>query len=292
MASKRSIDCLSFPDYDAGYCQIIRNSNRHIYGSFSRGPAPAGIENSMTGNSNRVAIVTGAARGIGAAIAERLASDGFTVVVNYAGSAKLAEALVATIERAGGRASTAQADVSDPQAVARLWDTAEAAYGGVDVVVNNAGIMQLATLAEASDELFDRTIAINLKGTFNTLREAARRLRDGGRIINLSSSVVGLYQPTYAVYAASKAGVEAMTHVLAKELRGRHITVNTVAPGPTATSLFLNGKPQALVDQMTKLAPLERLGQPQDIADVVAFLAGPDGGWINGQVLRANGGII
>ncbi|HEY4316516.1 MAG TPA: SDR family oxidoreductase [Herbaspirillum sp.] len=242
--------------------------------------------------ANKVAIVTGASRGIGAAIAQRLARDGFTVLINYAGSAAEAEALAASIEEAGGRAITAQADVSDAGAVARMFDAAEAAFGGVDVLVNNAGIMKLATLAESDDALFDSQIAINLKGVFNTMREASRRLRDGGRIVNLSSSVVGLYQPTYGVYAAAKAGVEAMTHVLTKELRGRNITVNCVAPGPTATSLFLDGKPQEVIDRLAKLAPLERLGQPEDIAAAVAVLAGPDGAWINGQVLRANGGII
>ena len=240
----------------------------------------------------KIALVTGSSRGIGAAIAERLASDGFTVVVNFAGSTQAAETLVGKIEAAGGHAITAQADISDAAAVARMFDNVEAAFGGVDVLVNNAGIMKLATLAESDDALFDSMVAINLKGTFNTLREAARRLRDGGRIINLSSSVVGLYQPTYAAYAATKAGVEAMTHVLTKELRGRNITVNAIAPGPTATELFLNGKPQEVIDRLTKLAPLERLGQPEDIASAVSLLAGPDGAWINGQVLRVNGGII
>jgi 3-oxoacyl-[acyl-carrier protein] reductase len=246
----------------------------------------------MNANTDKVAIVTGASRGIGAAIAQRLAGDGFTVVVNYAGGAKEAEALVGRIEANGGKAITAQADVSDPAAVARLFDAAQAAFGAVDVLVNNAGIMKLATITDSDDALFDSQIAINLKGTFNTLREAARRMREGGRIINLSSSVVGLYQPTYAVYAAAKAGVEAMTHVMAKELRGRNITVNAVAPGPVATALFLDGKPQAVIDHMAKLAPLERLGQPEDIAHTVAFLAGPDGAWINGQILRANGGVV
>lgn len=241
---------------------------------------------------SQVAIVTGASRGIGAAIARRLARDGLTVVINYAGRASDAEALAAEIEAAGGRALTHQADVSDAAAVARMFGAAESAFGSVDVLVNNAGIMRLATLAESDDALFDSQIAINLKGTFHTLREAARRLRDGGRIINLSSSVVGLYQPTYGVYAATKAAVEAMTHVLTKELRGRHITVNTVAPGPTATELFLEGKPQDLVDRLAKLAPLERLGRPEDIANAVAFLAGPDGEWVNGQTLRVNGGVI
>lgn len=240
----------------------------------------------------RVALVTGASRGIGAAIATRLAKDGFTVVINYAGNAAEAEKLAASIEKAGGHALTAQADVADPAAVARMWDAAEAAFGGVDVLVNNAGVMRLATIAESDDALFDSQIAINLKGPRNTMKLAATRLREGGRIINLSSSVVGLYQPTYGVYAATKAAVEALTHVLAKELRGRNITVNAIAPGPTATALFLDGKPQSVIDSLTKLAPLERLGQPEDIANAVAFLAGPDGGWINGQIIRANGGII
>jgi 3-oxoacyl-[acyl-carrier protein] reductase len=246
----------------------------------------------MTNATGKVAIVTGASRGIGAAIADRLAKDGFTVIINYSGDAAPAEALAQRIEEAGGKALTAKADVSDADAVRRMFDSAEAVYGGIDVLVNNAGIMPLASIADADDALFDRVVSVNLKGTFNTLRQAAKRLRTGGRIINFSSSVVGLYQPTYGVYAATKAGVEAMTHVLSKELRGRDITVNSVAPGPTATDLFLNGKPQEVVDHLAKLAPLERLGQPQDIASTVAFLAGPDGAWINGQVLRANGGII
>jgi 3-oxoacyl-[acyl-carrier protein] reductase len=246
----------------------------------------------MTTQSRKVAIVTGASGGIGAAVAERLAEDGFTVVVNYAGNAASADALVAKIEADGDRAVAAQADIADVQAVRRMFESAEAAFGGVDVLINNAGIMGRATIAESDDAMFDRLIAVNLKGTFNTLREAARRLRDGGRIVNFSSSVVSLLQPTYGVYAATKAGVEAMTSILAKELRGRNITVNAIAPGPTATRLFLDGKPQAVVYHLAKLAPLERLGQPEDIADAVAFLVGPDGAWINGQTLRANGGII
>ncbi|WP_111360777.1 SDR family oxidoreductase, partial [Rhodoplanes elegans] len=178
-----------------------------------------------------------------------------------------------------------------PAAVARLFAAAETAFGGVDVVVANAGIMTLAPIATSSDDLFDRQVAINLKGAFNTLREAARRLRAGGRIVTLSSSVTTLLQPTYGVYAATKAAVEAMTVVLTRELRGRGIMVNAVAPGPTATALFLDGKPQDLIERIAKAAPLERLGEPADIAAAVAFLAGPDGAWINGQVLRANGGI-
>ncbi|ODP34553.1 SDR family oxidoreductase [Pandoraea sp. ISTKB] len=240
----------------------------------------------------KVAIVTGASRGIGAAISRHLARDGFTVVVNYAGSTAEAERLVADIEGAGGHAISAQADVSKPADVARLFDATEAAYGGVDVLVNNAGIMKLATLADSDDSLFDSQIAINLKGTFNTLRQASRRLRDGGRIINLSTSVVGLKPETYGVYAATKAAVETMTAILSKELRGRSITVNAVAPGPTATDLFLNGKSPELIDRLAKMNPLERLGTPDDIAHAVAFLASPAGSWINGQVLRANGGMV
>jgi 3-oxoacyl-[acyl-carrier protein] reductase len=240
----------------------------------------------------KVALVTGASRGIGAAIVGRLAHDGFAVIVNYSGSAAEADALVRAVGKTGGRALSVQADVSDPVAVRRMFDSAETSFGRIDVLVNNAGIMPLANIADTDDTTFDRLMAVNIKGTFNTLREAAKRLREGGRIINFSSSVVGLYQPTYGIYAATKAAVEAMTRVLSKELRGRNITVNVVAPGPTATELFLKGKSQEAIDRFAKAPPLERLGEPQDIARSVAFLAGPDGGWINGQVLRANGGII
>jgi 3-oxoacyl-[acyl-carrier protein] reductase len=246
----------------------------------------------MATSTNRTAIVTGSSRGIGAAIAERLTQDGFNVIVNYAGNIAEAEALTQKIRAAGGQALAVRGDVADPAAVKALFDRAEAEFGGVDVLVNNAGIMPLGKFADIDDETFDRTIAINFKGVFNGMREAARRLRSGGRIISFSSSVVGLYQPSYGVYAGTKGAVEAMTHVLANELRGRNITVNAVAPGPTATDLFMRGKPQDVIDRLTKVAPLERLGQPQDIAGVVAFLAGPDGSWINGQVLRANGGAV
>jgi 3-oxoacyl-[acyl-carrier protein] reductase len=246
----------------------------------------------MSEQTRKVAVVTGASRGIGAAVAERLASAGFAVIINYAGNEAPAQAVVRKIETAGGRAVSVRGDVSDPAAVARMFDVADATFGGVDVLVNNAGIMMLGPIADSDDALFDRQVAVNLKGTFNGLREATRRLRAGGRIVNFSSSVVGLRLETYGVYAATKAAVEAMTAILAKELRGRSITVNAIAPGPTATDLFLEGKPQEVVDRMAKMAPLERLGTPEDIAAAVSFLVGPDGGWINGQVLRANGGII
>jgi len=246
----------------------------------------------MESSDGKVAIVTGASRGIGAAIAERLAKDGFRVVVNYVANAAPAEALVAQIQKAGGRAIAVKADVSDPAAARSLFDAAEREFDGVDVLVNNAGVMLVSPIAETDDATFDRQIAINLKGVFNTLREAAKRLRKGGRIINLSSSVVGLLLPTYATYAATKSAVETMTRILSKEMRGRQVTVNAIAPGPTGTELFFKGKPQEVVDQLAHMAPLERLGTPTDAAAAVSFLAGPDGAWVNGQVLRVNGGII
>jgi 3-oxoacyl-[acyl-carrier protein] reductase len=246
----------------------------------------------MTHGNNKVAIVTGASRGIGAAVAERLARDGFTVIINYSGNAAPADALARKIEGNGGHALTVRADVSDGAAMRGMFDAAEAAFGGVDVLVNNAGLMKLSKIADSDDDLFASQVAVNLKGTFNGLREAARRLRDGGRIVNVSTSVVGTKLETYGVYAATKAAVETLTAIASKELRGRSITVNAVAPGPTATDLFLVGKPQELIDRFAKMNPLERLGTPEDIAAAVAFFAGPDGSWINGQVLRANGGMV
>lgn len=245
-------------------------------------------------SDRQTALVTGASRGIGAAIARRLARDGLAVVVNYAASAAQAEALVAEITAAGGAAVAARGDVADPEAARGLFDAAVAAFGGVDVLVNNAGVMppHLPAIADTDEAVFDRLIAINLKGSFNMLRQAATRLRDGGRIVNFSSSVVGLNLPGYAAYAGTKAAIEAITRVMAKEMRGRGITVNAVAPGPTATALFLDGKSPEVVDRLAKLSPLERLGTPEDIAAAVAMLVGPDGGWVNGQTLRANGGVI
>ena len=242
----------------------------------------------------RVAIVTGSSRGIGAEIARRLAREGHAVVVNYAGNRDEAEAVVSAIRAAAGKAVAVQADVSDPFAARKLFDEAEKAFRKVDVLVNNAGVMppSLPTLGDTDDATFDRLFGINVKGTFNTLREAATRLNQGGRIVNFSSSVIGLALPGYAIYGATKGAIEVMTNIFAKEMRGRQITVNAIATGPTATALFLNGKTQEVVDRLAKAPPLERLGTPEDIAAAVAFLVGPDGGWINGQTLRANGGIV
>jgi 3-oxoacyl-[acyl-carrier protein] reductase len=246
----------------------------------------------MTNTSTKTAIVTGASRGIGSVVARRLAQDGFAIVVNYAGGEAESSALVKKINADEGHAISVRADVSKPVEVARMFDAAEKEFGGVDVLVNNAGIMTLSSIATTDDDTFDRLVAVNLKGTFNGLREAAKRLRTGGRIINFSTSVIGLRLETYGVYAATKSAIETLTAILSKELRGRSITVNAIAPGPTGTDLFLAGKSQELIDRFAKMNPLERLGTPQDIAAAVAFLAGPDGSWINGQVLRANGGMV
>jgi 3-oxoacyl-[acyl-carrier protein] reductase len=242
-------------------------------------------------SNSKVALVTGASRGIGAAIARRLASDGFAVAVNYASSPAQADALVAELQAAGGQAFAVKADVASAGEVRAMFDAVEAQLGKVDVLVNNAGVLKTVPLAEHTDALYDQTFDINVRGTFNTLREAATRLNEGGRVVNFSSTTLALNMPGYAIYNATKAAVEAFTHVFAKELRGRNITVNAVAPGPIATSLFLDGKTEEQIQTFAKMPPLQRLGQPEDIASVVAFLAGPDAGWVNGQVLRANGGI-
>lgn len=239
----------------------------------------------------KVAIVTGASRGIGAEIARRLSADGFAVAVNYTSSASEADTLVAQLNAEGGQAIAVKADVSSSADVARLFEETEQHLGKIDVLVNNAGVLQTMPLADTSDELFEKTFAINARGTFNTLREAGARLNNGGRIINFSSTTVALNLPGYAIYNATKASVEAFTHVFAKELRGRDITVNAVAPGPVATELFMHGKSEEQIQQFAKMPPLQRLGQPEDIASVVSFLAGPDAGWVNGQILRANGGL-
>src|ERR1700733_12560699 len=244
-----------------------------------------------TNNPSKVALVTGASRGIGAAVARRLASDGFSVVVNYASSSNEADALVAELKAAGAQAIAVKADVAKADEVRRMFEISEQELGKVDVLVNNAGVLKTVPLADTSDALFDQTVDINLRGTFNTLREAAARLNDGGRIVNFSSTTLALNMPGYAIYNGTKAAVEAFTHVFAKELRGRDITVNAVAPGPIATSLFLEGKTEEQIQTFAKMPPLQRLGQPDDIASVVSFLADPDAGWVNGQILRANGGV-
>jgi 3-oxoacyl-[acyl-carrier protein] reductase len=255
--------------------------------------APANQVTQAT-QATQTAIVTGASRGIGAAIAQRLAKEGYAVVVNYAGKAGEAQAVVQSITSAGGKAVAVQADVSSAAAVKALFDETIKAFGRVDVLINNAGIMPptLPQLADTDDGTFDRLFAVNVRGTFNTLREAGARLQHGGRIVNFSTSVIGLALPGYAVYGATKSAVETFTNIMAKELRGKNIRVNVVAPGPTATALFLDGKTPETIERMSKMAPLERLGTPEDIASAVAFLVSEDAAWVNGQTLRANGGVV
>ena len=232
----------------------------------------------MTNPPTKTAIITGASGGIGRAVALRLARDGFAIVVNYAGNAAKAEGVVNEIKSSDGHAIAVQADVANAADVERLFKKTLDTLNRIDVVVNSAGIMPLGRIADGDMEVFDKVIATNLRGAFLVLRQAAQHVVEGGRIIALSSSVLAKSFPTYGPYIASKAGVEGLVHVLNNELRGRNITVNAVAPGPVATELFLKGKTQAQIEQFIKLAPLERLGQPEDIANVVSFLAGPDGG--------------
>jgi 3-oxoacyl-[acyl-carrier protein] reductase len=245
----------------------------------------------MSEQTPRVALVTGASRGIGRAIALRLAHDGFDIVAGYAGNTDKAEETVAAVEGLGRKAIAVQADVADADEVARLFANAQEAFGRIDVVVNSAGMMPMAAITPDKIDDFDRVIAINLRGSFLVLAHAARHLKEGGRIIALSTSVIAKSFPGYGPYIASKAGAEGLVHVLANELRGRGITVNAIAPGPVGTELFFNGKSDELIAQIAKQAPLERIGEPDEIASAVSFLAGPDGAWVNSQVLRVNGGF-
>jgi 3-oxoacyl-[acyl-carrier protein] reductase len=245
----------------------------------------------MSATEKNVAVVTGASRGIGREVALRLAKDGFAIVVGFAGNAGKAGEVVRLIENAGGMALAVQGDISDPACVEALFDKALARFGRVDVVVNCAGVMALSGIADADMLAFDKVINTNLRGTFIVLGQAAKRIGAGGRIITLSTSVIAKAFPGYGAYIASKAGSEGLVHVLANELRGRNITVNAVAPGPVATELFLANKTPEEIERLSRVPPLERLGQPEDIANLVSFLAGPEGGWVNGQVLRSNGGF-
>lgn len=240
----------------------------------------------------KVALVTGSSRGIGAATARRLARDGYAVTVNCEKNLGLAAGVVREIEAAGGRAIWVQADVSDPSAVQRLFEENERAFGGVDVVVSNAGIMRLAPFRDMTEAHFSRMVDVNQKGSFYVLREAARRVRDGGRIIALSSSITQLRSPTYGAYAATKAAQELFANVLAKELEGRMISVNAIAPGLVNTTLFTDGKTPEQIAGFAARTPHKRLGEPSDIADAIAALCSGDGAWINGQTVFANGGIV
>ena len=213
------------------------------------------------------------------------------MVVNYAGNAAPAQSVVDEIEAAGGQAAAVQAHVANAADVERLFKESMDAFGEPDVVVHCAAIMPLFQISGGNPATFDKVIATNLRGAFLVFAQAAQHVSDGGRIIAFSSSVLAKAFPGYGAYIASKAGVEGLVHVLANELRGRNISVNAVAPGPVGTDLFLKGKNAEQIDQFKKMSPLERLGMPADVANLVSFLAGPEGGWINSQILRANGGF-
>ncbi len=245
-----------------------------------------------TSQTPRVAIVTGGSGGIGQAVSRRMGSEGMSVVVHYAGNSGRAKEVAAQIAAAGGRAIAARADVADEHAVSDLFDLTERTFGGVDVVVHTAGRMDLAPLADFDLAMLDQMLRTNIRGTFVVDQQAARRIRPGGSLLNFSSSVIGRILPNYTGYAASKGAVDAISLILASELRGRDINVNAIAPGPTATPMFLDGKDQGAIDRFAHAVPLERLGTPADIAEAVAFLTSPAGHWINGQTIRANGGII
>lgn len=243
--------------------------------------------------AGKVALVTGASRGIGRAIAERLGADGANVVVNYRNEHKQADAAAARIQKNNVRAVAVQADVSKTEDIRKLFKTTIDQFGALDILVNNAGVAlpHRPPIEEVTDEEYDRLFAVNARGVFMALREAARLVADGGRIVNLTSTVNAMALPGYSVYAGTKAAVEIWTKTFAKELSGKRITVNAVAPGPVETELFNEGKTEADKKRMVEMCPMGRLGRPEDIAGVVAFLAGPEGGWVNGQILLANGGI-
>jgi 3-oxoacyl-[acyl-carrier protein] reductase len=245
----------------------------------------------MTDSEPRVALVTGASGGIGHAMARRLAHDGFSLALSYAGNAARADEVAAEVKATGRPVITIAADVAVAADVDRLFRETLDRFGRIDAVVHMAGVMPMGAIRDGDLEVFDRVIATNLRGTFIVLRHAARHLTTGGRIIAFSSSVIGISPPAYGPSIASKAGVEGLVRVLANELRGRGIAVNSVAPGPVATELFLKGKTEAQIERFAKQPPMERLGEPDDISGVVSFLAGPDGAWVNAQVLRANGGF-
>ncbi|MBB6501184.1 SDR family oxidoreductase [Pedobacter cryoconitis] len=239
----------------------------------------------------KVILVTGASRGIGASIAHKLAAAGAKVIVNYAGGKEAAEQTVNEIRQQGGDAIALQADVSNSEAVKALFDASIEQYGRIDVLVNNAGIMITKLLKDTTDEDFARQFDVNVKGTFNTMREAATRLADNGSIINFSTSVNRIMLPAYSTYVATKAAVEQLTRVFSKEVGSRGINVNSISPGPTNTELFTNGKPQEVIDRLASLSAFNRIGEPEDIARVVSFLAGDDAKWITAQNIGVNGGM-
>lgn len=241
--------------------------------------------------NNKVILVTGASRGIGAAVAKKIASEGAKVVINYAGNKEEADQTVQVIKDAGGDAIALKADVSKASEVTALFDAAIAHYGKIDVLINNAGIMITKLLKDTTDDDFTRQFDINVRGTFNTMREAATKLANNGTIINLSTTLTRVMIPTYGTYVATKGAVEQLTRVFAKEVGSRGITVNAVLPGPTNTELFIKGKTQEQIDRLASLNAFNRLGEVDDIAKVIVFLAGDDAKWISGQTIGLNGAM-
>ena len=239
----------------------------------------------------KVALITGSSRGIGRAIAERLGADGISVVINYQTNEEAAEKVVAAIEANGGDAVAVRADVVDPQQLRGLFDAAEEHFGGLDILVNNVGIGGFAPIAAATDEQFDTIFATNTRATFVALREAARRLREGGRIVVISSGIALAHGPGTGIYGASKAAGDAMALTLAKELGHRGITVNSVLPSVTRTDAAEGLSPDIL-NRILAQTPLRRLGEPADIADIVGFLVSGEGRWITGQTINAGGGMF
>ncbi len=245
----------------------------------------------MSSLAGKVAIMTGASRGIGRAIALKLAEQGAFVTVNYAGNAQKAQEVVAEIEKLGSKAIAVQADISKVTEIQKLFDQTIETFGKVDILVNNAGAIVYKPIIEVTEAEFDQIFAVNVKGTYFTCQQAAHRMADGGRIINFSSTTTAMMLPTYSAYVGTKGAVEQITRIVAKELGSRGITVNVISPGPTDTELFRQGKTEEQINRLAQASALGGLGQVQDIADVVAFLASDEARWITGQNIRVNGGV-
>jgi 3-oxoacyl-[acyl-carrier protein] reductase len=245
----------------------------------------------MKSLNNKVAIVTGSSRGIGAQIAITLAEAGASVVVNYSSNQKPADKVVSEIKANGGSAIAIKADISSPEEVKLMFDSAISQFGKINILINNAGSILYKTIQDTTDDDFDKIFSVNVKGTFNTLREAASRLENDGRIINFSSSTTRLMLPTYGTYCATKGAVEQLTRVFSKEVGARNITVNSISPGPINTELFTAGKSEEVINRLASMSAFDRIGEPVDVARIVSFLVSEEASWVTGQNIGANGGF-